>query len=84
MLHLLHQNSIELVDVLFDLAVRLLDFLENAHVLLDNVHDVVYVLSVVRYQRLFFLKREFAPINLRQVLSLHVFSALVSFLRGHL
>ena len=59
MLHFLHENSIKLVDVFVDFTVWLLNFLEDAHVLLDNVHDVVNVLPMIRYQGLFFLEDHF-------------------------
>ena len=79
-IHLLHQNSIELVDILFNLTVRLLYFLEYAHVLLDNVHDIINVLSMIRYQRLLFLKNHLDqkfmvltdPLNIVPVVLLNV------------
>ena len=45
--HLFHEDAIELVDVLFNVALRLLHSLQDAHVLLDDVHDVVYMLAVI-------------------------------------
>jgi hypothetical protein len=55
-LHFTHQNAIQLVDILFDVALGLFDLLEDAHILLDYVNNVVDVLSVLRNQRLFLLQ----------------------------
>jgi hypothetical protein len=55
-LHFTHQNTIQLVDILFDVALGLFDLLEDAHILLDYVNNVVDVLSVLRNQRLFLLQ----------------------------
>ena len=54
-LHLLKQDGVELVDVLLDVALRLLHVLQQTHVLLDDVHDVVDVLSVAGDQAFFLL-----------------------------
>jgi len=56
LLHFAHQNIVELVNVLFDVALGLFDLLEDAHVLLDYINNVVNVLSVLRNQRLLLLQ----------------------------
>ena len=87
-LHLLHEYSVKLVNVFIDFTVWLLNFLKNAHVLLDNVHDVINVLPMVRYQGLFLLEdhfyQEFMVLaNFLNIICIFLFDMLVG-LQWHL
>ena len=83
MLHLAHQNSIELFNVIFNVALRLLNVLEDSHVLLYDVHDVVDVLTMLRDQSLLFFQNNFDQVlmvttNSINIVSVFSFNSLIS------
>ena len=46
-LHLLHQDLVKTVYVVLNIGLRLLNVLQKAHVLLDDIDDVINVLPVL-------------------------------------
>jgi len=55
-LHFAHQDAVEFIDILLDVALGLLDVLKDAHIRLDDIYHVVDVLSVLAYQLFFLLQ----------------------------
>lgn len=62
MLHLAHQNTIKLFHIFFNVALRLLNGLQDAHVLLDHINHIINVLSMFLKQRLFLFENDFDEI----------------------
>lgn len=48
-LHFAQQNAVQFINVLFYITLRLFNLLENTHILLDDVDNVVNMLSVLRH-----------------------------------
>ena len=61
-LQLLHQNAVQVGDVVFDVRLWLFDVLKRCHVFLNDVNDVIDMLSMVRNQCLFLFQDDFYEI----------------------
>lgn len=57
--HLAHQNAIKLLNIVLDVTLRLFHILQNAHVLLNYVNNIIDVFSMLRNESLFLLKNDF-------------------------
>jgi len=88
MIHFTNEDSVQFVDVFFDIRLGFLDMLQDSHVGLNNIHDVIDVLTVLAYELLFLLQDHFNQIlmgatNLVNILGVLGLDTLVR-LEGHL